>query len=155
MKTFVRDWHDKLKKAIMYAITGITSQVGGAVAQVARSKVACSCRGRDDVKGAAWAERGCEVAVADMNDTKALADAFTPANGVQELNHNSATIMRRLPSITTPYSSSMAGISSIQPKVSMEAIRSSNGPEVRLLRGQISCTRMKQIIKHVSLQAAF
>ncbi len=37
---------------------------------------------RDPRKGTAWAERGCEVALADMNDAAALASAFKGAEGV-------------------------------------------------------------------------
>ena len=37
---------------------------------------------RDAGKGAAWAEYGCEVAVADIGDAAALAKAFEGAEGV-------------------------------------------------------------------------
>jgi NAD(P)H dehydrogenase (quinone) len=61
----------------MYAITGITGQVGGALAeallaagQPVRAVV------RDAAKGAVWAARGCDVALADMEDAAALSAAF-------------------------------------------------------------------------------
>jgi len=61
----------------MHAITGITGQVGGAVA---RSLLAQGQRVRavvrDARKGEAWAALGCEVAVADIEDASALAHAF-------------------------------------------------------------------------------
>ncbi|VTZ52020.1 NmrA family transcriptional regulator [Methylocella tundrae] len=67
----------------MYVITGITGQVGGALARTllgagrpVRAVV------RDAGKGAAWAERGCDVALADLNDAAALASAFKGAQGV-------------------------------------------------------------------------
>jgi NAD(P)H dehydrogenase (quinone) len=67
----------------MYAITGITGQVGGALArtllaagQPVRAVV------RDMTKGRSWAEKGCEVAVAEMQDSAALTAAFTGAAGV-------------------------------------------------------------------------
>lgn len=67
----------------MFAITGITGQVGGAVAralidngQQVRAVV------RDAEKGAAWARKGCEVAVADLDDVAALKKAFAGAEGV-------------------------------------------------------------------------
>lgn len=67
----------------MYAITGITGQVGGAMAralleagQPVRAVV------RDAAKGEAWAAKGCEVAVATMEDGAALAEAFRGAEGV-------------------------------------------------------------------------
>lgn len=67
----------------MFAITGITGQVGGAVAralidngQQVRAVV------RDAEKGAAWARKGCEVAVADLDDAAALKKAFAGVQGV-------------------------------------------------------------------------
>jgi uncharacterized protein YbjT (DUF2867 family) len=67
----------------MFAITGITGQVGSDLARhllAAQQPVRAVVR--DSQKGAAWAERGCEVAVADINDTAALAAAFKQAEGV-------------------------------------------------------------------------
>ena len=67
----------------MYAITGITGQVGGAVAEnllMAGKQVRAVVRSRD--KGRAWAERGCEVALAEINDAGALTNAFASATGV-------------------------------------------------------------------------
>jgi uncharacterized protein YbjT (DUF2867 family) len=67
----------------MYAITGITGKVGGAVArsllaagQPVRAVV------RDPARARAWAELGCEVVSADMGDAASLADAFKAAQGV-------------------------------------------------------------------------
>jgi uncharacterized protein YbjT (DUF2867 family) len=67
----------------MYAVTGITGKVGAAVArsllsadQLVRAVV------RDRSKGAAWAELGCDVAVADLADAGALAKAFEGTEGV-------------------------------------------------------------------------
>lgn len=67
----------------MFAITGITGQVGGAAARMmlaSGQQVRAVVRSAD--KGAPWAERGCDVAVADMNDTAALAKAFSDVEGV-------------------------------------------------------------------------
>jgi uncharacterized protein YbjT (DUF2867 family) len=67
----------------MFAITGITGQVGGAVARalIAAGK---SVRAvvRDADKGQAWAQQGCEVAIAALDDTEALKKAFAGAEGV-------------------------------------------------------------------------
>ena len=67
----------------MYAITGITGQVGGAVARnlLAQGKQVRAIV-RNAAKGQAWAERGCEVAFAEINDTDALTKAFEGAAGV-------------------------------------------------------------------------
>jgi len=67
----------------MYAITGITGKVGGALArallaadQPVRAVV------RDAGKAGEWAALGCEVAYASMNDASALAAAFEGAEGI-------------------------------------------------------------------------
>ncbi len=67
----------------MYAVTGITGQVGAAVArsllsahQPVRAVV------RDRAKGAAWAQLGCNLAVADLADVSALTAAFEETEGV-------------------------------------------------------------------------
>ncbi|WP_454726026.1 MULTISPECIES: NmrA family NAD(P)-binding protein [Cupriavidus] len=67
----------------MYAITGISGKVGGALAhallaadQPVRAVV------RNPRNGQAWAGRGCEVAIAGMTDADALAAAFAGAQGV-------------------------------------------------------------------------
>ena len=67
----------------MYAITGITGQVGGALARTllaANQPVRAVVR--DTAKGEAWAAKGCEIAVADMLDAIALASAFEGAESV-------------------------------------------------------------------------
>jgi len=67
----------------MYAVTGITGRVGG-VAGRTLLNAGLSVRAvvRDAAKCAAWKERGCEVALADMNDAPALTTAFASVNGV-------------------------------------------------------------------------
>ncbi|MDQ0393453.1 NmrA family NAD(P)-binding protein [Labrys monachus] len=67
----------------MYAITGITGKVGGAMARVLLA-AGQSVRAvvRDAKKGEAWATLGCEIAVAEMEDREALTKAFTGATAV-------------------------------------------------------------------------
>ncbi|SAL09642.1 NmrA family protein [Caballeronia peredens] len=67
----------------MYVITGITGQVGGALGNALLHE-GKSVRAvvRDEKKGAAWAARNCEIALADMTDADALARAFEGAEGV-------------------------------------------------------------------------
>jgi uncharacterized protein YbjT (DUF2867 family) len=67
----------------MYAITGITGKVGGALARALLAdgqSVRAVVRAAD--KGHAWAERGCAVALAEMNDAASLTTAFKGAQGV-------------------------------------------------------------------------
>jgi uncharacterized protein YbjT (DUF2867 family) len=67
----------------MFAITGMTGQVGGALAQaLIEQKQAVRAVVRNAEKAAAWAARGCEIAIADMNDSAALRRAFEGAQGV-------------------------------------------------------------------------
>src|SRR5260370_21729239 len=70
-------------EAAMYAITGITGKVGGAVArtllaagQPVRAVV------RDAARARSWAELGCEVVTADMDDAATLTAAFEGTQGV-------------------------------------------------------------------------
>jgi uncharacterized protein YbjT (DUF2867 family) len=67
----------------MYAVTGITGKVGSIVArvlleggQLVRAVV------RDAEKGKAWADRGCEVAIASITDADGLTKAFSGVEGV-------------------------------------------------------------------------
>jgi len=67
----------------MYAITGITGKVGGAVARTllsAGQRVRAVVRDAD--KGKAWSDLGCEVAIAEMEDAQALTRAFSGVTGV-------------------------------------------------------------------------
>jgi uncharacterized protein YbjT (DUF2867 family) len=67
----------------MYAVTGITGKVGGAVAQSLLSAgQAVRAVVRDRGKGAAWADLGCDIAVADLSDPAALVQAFKGTDGV-------------------------------------------------------------------------
>jgi uncharacterized protein YbjT (DUF2867 family) len=67
----------------MFAITGITGNVGG---ELARNLLAANqpvrAVVRNLLKGKAWAERGCDLVSADINNAGALASAFKSAEGV-------------------------------------------------------------------------
>jgi uncharacterized protein YbjT (DUF2867 family) len=67
----------------MYAVMGITGQVGSVVAEalLARGKQVRAIV-RDPQKAAAWAERGVEMAAADYDDAVALETAFRGIKGV-------------------------------------------------------------------------
>ena len=67
----------------MYAITGITGKVGGALAQTLLSaNQPVRAVVRDAGRAQAWAERGCEVAAANLDDAASLSAAFEGAAGV-------------------------------------------------------------------------
>jgi len=67
----------------MFAITGITGNVGGAVARnlLAAGRPVRAVM-RDLRKGEAWAKRGCDLAGADINEVAALTAAFEGSEGV-------------------------------------------------------------------------
>jgi uncharacterized protein YbjT (DUF2867 family) len=67
----------------MFAVTGITGQVGGAAARALLAK-GCAVRAvvRDSNKATYWAKQGCEIAVADMYVAKSLETAFHGTDGV-------------------------------------------------------------------------
>jgi len=60
------------------AVTGITGQVGGPVAR-ALIEAGKDVRAvvRDAAKDALWAQQGCDVALAELDDAPALKKAFT------------------------------------------------------------------------------
>ncbi|WP_245435117.1 NmrA family NAD(P)-binding protein [Rhizobium anhuiense] len=67
----------------MYAITGITGKVGGALAKTlieAGEPVRAVLR--DPAKAEIWRQRGCEIAFAEMDAAAQLAAAFKGAKGV-------------------------------------------------------------------------
>jgi NAD(P)H dehydrogenase (quinone) len=67
----------------MFSITGITGQVGGAVAQnLLAAKRNVRAVVRDLQKGEAWAQRGCEVVQAEITDQAALTASFRGAEAV-------------------------------------------------------------------------
>jgi len=67
----------------VFAITGITGNVGGIVAECLLSGGrAVRAIARDARKASTWADRGCEVAIADIGDASALTAAFGGAEAV-------------------------------------------------------------------------
>src|SRR5215831_16638997 len=68
---------------MMYAITGITGKVGG---ELARTLLAAGepvrAVVRDPKKGQEWAAPGCEIALANIEDTASLTIAFRGTGGV-------------------------------------------------------------------------
>jgi NAD(P)H dehydrogenase (quinone) len=67
----------------MFAITGITGQVGGSVANnLLAEGLPVRAVVRNAAKAAAWKDRGCERALAEMTDADALAAAFAGADAV-------------------------------------------------------------------------
>lgn len=67
----------------MYAITGITGKVGGAFARnLLADELPVRAVLRDAAKAVEWKAKGCDVALAEMDDAASLASAFKGAEGV-------------------------------------------------------------------------
>jgi uncharacterized protein YbjT (DUF2867 family) len=67
----------------MFAITGITGNIGSQVAlNLLAANQPVRAVLRDARKAEAWAQSGCEIAVADIGDAAALTAAFKAAEGV-------------------------------------------------------------------------
>lgn len=67
----------------MFAVTGITGQVGRAVARnLLQAGKQVRAVVRDSNKGENWAREGCQVAIADIYSAAALGEAFQGAEGV-------------------------------------------------------------------------
>jgi NAD(P)H dehydrogenase (quinone) len=67
----------------MFAITGVTGQVGGAAARaLLDAGHAVRAVLRDKSKAAAWVDLGAEVAIAEVEDTEAMQAAFAGTEGV-------------------------------------------------------------------------
>jgi NAD(P)H dehydrogenase (quinone) len=67
----------------MFAITGITGNIGGEVARrLLSAQQPVRAVMRDARKAPAWEKRGCEIAIGDIGDAAALAEAFKGAEAV-------------------------------------------------------------------------
>src|SRR6201993_2996559 len=74
---------DSQRENTMYAITGITGNVGGSVANnLVAAGWPVRAVMRNVGKGDVWSERGCEVVQADIADATSLASAFKGVEGV-------------------------------------------------------------------------
>jgi uncharacterized protein YbjT (DUF2867 family) len=67
----------------MFAVTGITGNIGSVVAdKLLNSGQSVRAVVRDQSKGDPWVKRGCEAAVADIYDASAMTKAFKGTQGV-------------------------------------------------------------------------
>ena len=67
----------------MYAITGVTGKVGGALARaLLAQRRPVRAVVRDIKKGRFWESQGCEIALAEMQDPASLTAAFTGTDGI-------------------------------------------------------------------------
>jgi NAD(P)H dehydrogenase (quinone) len=67
----------------MYVVMGVTGQVGSVIADsLLATGLPVRAVVRSYEKGTPWAAKGCEIAIAEIMDTDALARAFSGAKGV-------------------------------------------------------------------------
>ena len=67
----------------MYAIMGVTGQIGSVIGRtLLAAKQPVRAVVRDAGKAQVWADRGCEIALANIEDTASLTTAFRGAEGV-------------------------------------------------------------------------
>src|ERR1700733_14998968 len=72
-----------IRRNLMYAITGITGKVGGEIARhLLASGQSVRAVLRDRAKATDWAAKGCDVAIAEMENAEQLAAAFSGVEGV-------------------------------------------------------------------------
>jgi uncharacterized protein YbjT (DUF2867 family) len=100
----------------MFAITGITGQVGGAVARelLAAGKPVRAVV-RSAAKGEVWAKRGCEVALAEIGDASALQAAFDGAEGVFVLLPSSFDPAPGFPEVRSIVSAVRSALAAVRP----------------------------------------
>jgi uncharacterized protein YbjT (DUF2867 family) len=86
----------------MYAITGATGRVGGAVVkELLESGHGVRVIVRDPARADTWTRQGAEIAVADFQDVEGLERAFRGVEGVFVMvPANLPASRRRLPSST-------------------------------------------------------
>jgi uncharacterized protein YbjT (DUF2867 family) len=101
----------------MFAITGITGQVGGAVARelLAAGKPVRAVV-RSAAKGEVWAKRGCDVALAEIGDASALQAAFAGAEGVFVLLPSSFDPAPGFPEVRSIVSGIRCALAAVRPE---------------------------------------
>jgi len=131
----------------MYAIAGITGNVGGAAADVLLAAgLPVRAVLRDPAKAGAWAARGCEIAFADIDDADGLASAlegaeaafvmvppnFDPAPGFAEARHSAGVLFRAL---TAARPGRVVYLSTIGAQATRENLLTQHGIREQALRG--------------------
>jgi uncharacterized protein YbjT (DUF2867 family) len=138
----------------MYAITGITGKVGGALAAMllaAGLPVRAVVRGA--TKGAAWAARGCEVAIAEMGDAASLTSAFRGAAGAFILPPAEFDPEPGFPEAKRVIAAVTAALAEARPgKVVCLSTIGADAPHENLLTQR---TLMEQSLKQIGLSVTF
>ena len=138
----------------MYAITGITGKVGGAVARTllaAGQPVRAVVRDADRAR--VWAERGCEVVTADMDEAASLAAAFEGTTGVFILPPSEFDPLPGFPEARAVIDAVRAALESARPgKLVCLSTIGAQATELNLLTQR---TLMEQALRDLPIPVAF
>jgi NAD(P)H dehydrogenase (quinone) len=139
----------------MYAITGITGRVGGAIAENLLAKgEQIRAIVRNPEKAARWRDRGAEIAVADVDDPNALASAFEGTDGVFLMIPPNFTPAPGFPETRKTLAAYRAALAKTLPKKA--AYLSSIGAEQASGLGLItSCHLLEQTLGDLPIPHAF
>lgn len=138
----------------MYAITGITGKVGGAMARaLLAATLPVRAVVRDAEKGRAWAEKGCDVPLANMDDPRSLAAAFNGAEGVFILPPSEFDPTPSYPEAMSVITAVKAAINEASPnKVVCLSTIGAQAEEPNLLTQR---TLMEQVLRDVKMPVTF
>jgi uncharacterized protein YbjT (DUF2867 family) len=138
----------------MYAITGITGKVGGAVAcSLLAERLPVRAVLRDEAKAAEWRTRGCDIALAEMDDAASLTSAFRGAAGVFILPPSEFDPEPGFPEAKRVIAAVTAALAEARPgKVVCLSTIGADAPHENLLTQR---TLMEQSLKQIGLSVTF
>ena len=138
----------------MYAITGITGKVGGAVARsLLAERLPVRAVLRDEAKAAEWRTRGCDIALAEMDDAASLTSAFRGAAGVFILPPSEFDPEPGFPEAKRVIAAVTAALAEARPgKVVCLSTIGADAPHENLLTQR---TLMEQSLKQIGLSVTF
>jgi uncharacterized protein YbjT (DUF2867 family) len=138
----------------MYAITGITGKVGSAVARsLLAERLPVRAVLRDKAKAAEWRTRGCEIALAEMDDAASLTSAFRGAAGVFILPPSEFDPEPGFPEAKRVIAAVTAALTEARPgKVVCLSTIGADAPHENLLTQR---TLMEQSLKQIGLSVTF
>jgi NAD(P)H-binding len=141
-------------RTIMYAITGITGKVGGAVARsLLAERLPVRAVLRDEAKAPEWRTRGCEIALAEMDDAASLTSAFRGAAGVFILPPSEFDPEPGFPEAKRVIAAVTAALAEARPgKVVCLSTIGADAPHENLLTQR---TLMEQSLKQIGLSVTF
>src|ERR1700694_2463063 len=141
-------------RTIMYAITGITGKVGGALARgLLAEQMPVRAILRDKAKAAEWTAQAYDVVLAEMEDAASLTSAFRGAAGVFILPPSEFDPEPGFPEAKRVIAAVTAGLAEARPgKVVCLSTIGADAPHENLLTQR---TLMEQSLEQISLSVTF